>query len=46
VTDDYPPHKKFSGEVNWVQLDVDKDAEDADHFISPQERLRLVMALQ
>jgi len=46
VTDDYPPHKKFSGEVNWVQLDVDKDAEDADHFISPQERLRLVTALQ
>ena len=46
VTSDYPSRKKFNGEVNWVQLDVDKDAEDPDHFIAPEERLRLVMALQ
>ena len=46
VTPDYPPRKKFNGEVNWVQLDIDKDAEDADHYISPEERLRLVMARQ
>jgi hypothetical protein len=44
---DYPtPHGKFSGEVNWVQIDVDKDAEDADHVISPEERLRVAMAIQ
>lgn len=47
VTYDYPtPHGKFSGEVNWVQIDVDKDAEDADHIISPEERLRVAMAIQ
>lgn len=47
VTYDYPtPHGKFSGEVNWVQIDVDKDAEDADHLISPEERLRVAMAIQ
>jgi hypothetical protein len=32
--------------VNWVQLDVDKDAVDADHFISAEERLRVLMAIQ
>ena len=46
VTDDYPSRKKFSGEVNWVEIDVDKDAEDIDHFMSPEERLQLVMAMQ
>ncbi|HEX7879568.1 MAG TPA: arylsulfatase [Candidatus Eisenbacteria bacterium] len=46
VTTDYPAHKKFSGEVNWVQLDVDKDAEDPDHYITPEERLRVIMARQ
>jgi arylsulfatase len=44
---DYGPHgNKFSGEVNWVEIAVDKDAEDLDHLISPEERLRLAMALQ
>jgi arylsulfatase len=47
VTDDYPTAGgTFSGEVNWVEIDVDKDAEDLDHLISPEERLRLAMALQ
>ena len=46
VTYDYPTPKKFNGEVNWVQIDVDKDAADHDHFISADERLRVVMALQ
>ncbi|MCE5290020.1 MAG: arylsulfatase [Nocardiaceae bacterium] len=46
VTSDYPTPKKFNGEVNWVQIDIDKDAEDQDHFISAEERLRVVMALQ
>ncbi len=47
VTPDYPKgHTEFSGEVNWVQIDLGKDAEDADHLISPEERLRLAMAIQ
>ncbi len=47
VTDDYPSGGgTFSGEVNWVEIAVDKDAEDLDHLISPEERLRVAMALQ
>ncbi|MCJ7513725.1 MAG: arylsulfatase [Anaerolineales bacterium] len=46
VTNDYPTPKKFSGEVNWVEIDVDKDAEDLDHLISPDERVRVYMAIQ
>ena len=46
VTPDYPSRRKFTGEVNWVQIDVDKDAEDADHFISDEERLRVIMGRQ
>jgi arylsulfatase len=46
VTPDYPARNKFSGEVNWVEIDVGKDAEDLDHLISPEERLRVAMAIQ
>ncbi len=47
VTDDYPTAGgTFSGEVNWVEIAVDKDAEDLDHLIRPEERLRVAMALQ
>jgi len=47
VTDDYPTAGgRFSGEVNWVEIAVDKDAEDLDHLIRPEERLRVAMALQ
>jgi arylsulfatase A-like enzyme len=47
VSDDYPAGGSvFTGTVNWVQIDVDGDAEDADHLISPEERLRVVMARQ
>jgi hypothetical protein len=46
VTLDDPTPKKFSGDVNWVEIDVDEDAQDHDHLISPEERLRLVVALQ
>ncbi len=35
---------KFTGRINWVQLDVGKD--DHDHFIDPEERLRVAMARQ
>jgi arylsulfatase len=45
VSPDYGPHGNgFSGEVNWVQIDVGKD--DHDHLISPEERFRVAMARQ
>jgi len=47
VTPDYPKGgTRFSGEVNWVQVDIDKDAVDLDHLITPGERLRVAMARQ
>jgi len=47
VTYDYPTKGgKFNGEVNWVEIDVDKDAENLDHLISPEERLKVAMAIQ
>jgi arylsulfatase len=36
----------FTGTVHWVQIDLGEDAEDADHLISPEERLRVAMARQ
>jgi len=45
VSPDYGPEgNAFSGEVNWVQIDLDKD--DSDHLISPEERFRIAMARQ
>jgi arylsulfatase len=35
---------EFTGEVNWVQIDLDKD--DHDHLISPEERFKVAMARQ
>ena len=47
VTYDYPASgTKFSGEVNWVEIDLGKDAVDLDHLISPEERLHVAMAIQ
>ncbi|HET9287894.1 MAG TPA: arylsulfatase [Gaiella sp.] len=47
VSDDYSTHDSaFTGTVRWVQLDVDAAAEDTDHLISPEERLRVAMARQ
>ena len=47
VTDDLVEGKAaFTGRVKWVQLDIDEDAEDADHLISPDERYRIAMARQ
>src|SRR3954468_12688874 len=45
VADDYTA-SVFSGKVNWVQIDLGEDAEDADHLITPDERLRVAMARQ
>jgi arylsulfatase len=45
VSDDYTSEgSKFTGKVNWVQLDAGND--DQDHLISPEERLRVAMARQ
>ena len=47
VSDDYGSRDSaFTGRIRWVQIDLGKDAEDADHLISPEERLRLAMARQ
>ncbi len=45
VTTDYTAHgSRFTGKINWVQLDVGTD--DHDHFIAPEERLRVAMSRQ
>jgi arylsulfatase len=47
VTEDYGHHDNaFSGEVCWVQIDIDAAAADSDHLISPEERFRIAMARQ
>ena len=47
VSDDYGPEDSgFTGKVRWVQLDIDAAAEDTDHLIAPEERLRVAMARQ
>jgi arylsulfatase A-like enzyme len=47
VTDDLGPKETvFTGRVRWVQIDLGKDAEDADHLISADERYRIAMARQ
>jgi arylsulfatase len=45
VTPDYKAATShFTGKINWVQLDVGTD--DNDHYIDPEERLRIAMARQ
>ena len=45
VSPDYDPKdNEFSGEINWVQIDLEKD--DHDHLISPEERFKVAMARQ
>ena len=45
VAEDYIPEASgFNGWINWIQLDQGTD--DHDHFISPEERLRVAMARQ
>ena len=47
VSDDYgPKDSEFTGRIHWVQIDVDEAADDVDHLISPDERLRIAMARQ
>ena len=45
VTDDYDAKtSRFTGRINWVQIDLGDD--DHDHYIDPDERLRVAMARQ
>jgi arylsulfatase A-like enzyme len=45
VSPDYgPTGNEFSGDVNWVQIDLEKD--DHDHMVSPEERFKVAMARQ
>jgi arylsulfatase A-like enzyme len=37
-------NSRFTGRINWVQIDLGDD--DNDHFIDPDERLRIIMARQ
>jgi arylsulfatase A-like enzyme len=37
---------EFNGRVRWIEFDLGEDAEDADHLIGPEERLRVAMARQ
>jgi arylsulfatase len=45
VTPDYTAQgSRFTGKIHWVQIDL--GADDHDHFIDPEERLRIAMARQ
>jgi hypothetical protein len=47
VNDDYgPKDSAFNGRVRWVQIDIADAAEDLDHLITPEKRLRITMARQ
>ncbi len=45
MTPDYTAHgSRFTGKLHRVQLDLGTD--DHDHFIDPEERLRVAMSRQ
>jgi arylsulfatase A-like enzyme len=45
VSPDYgPTGNKFTGEIDWVQIDLGDDSQD--HLIKPEERLTIAMARQ
>ena len=46
VTYDYPMPKKFSGAVNWVEIDIGDAAVNLDHLITPEQRMRVAMGTQ
>jgi arylsulfatase len=47
VSDDYTSEESgFTGTINWVQIDIAEAAEDLDHLITPEERLRIAMTRQ
>jgi arylsulfatase A-like enzyme len=46
VAEDYPVPNAFTGEVNWVEIDIGEAAEDEDHTLDPDELVRVAMARQ
>jgi arylsulfatase len=47
VSDDYTAESsRFTGSIDWVQIDIAGAAEDVDHLISPEERYKIAMARQ
>jgi arylsulfatase len=47
VSDDYgASDNQFTGRVRWVQIDIDAAAENLEHLIGPEDRLRIAMARQ
>ena len=47
VSPDYGPKgNAFNGEINWVEIEVDKEALDQDHFLTGEERFRVTLGFQ
>ena len=47
VSDDLAADElEFNGRVRWVEIDLGDDAEDSDHLITAEERLKIAMARQ
>jgi arylsulfatase A-like enzyme len=47
VSDDYSAEaSRFTGVVDWVQIDIADGVDDLDHLISPDERLKIALARQ
>jgi arylsulfatase len=47
VSDDYTPqNSRFTGTIEWVQLDINEAAERLDHLITPEQRIHIAMARQ
>lgn len=47
VSPEYTAHSsRFNGRIHWVQIDLGDDSRNADHFISEEERVRVIMARQ
>jgi hypothetical protein len=46
VADDYPTPNTFTGDVDWVEIDVGAAAANADHRVDEDELLRVAMTRQ
>ena len=47
VSDDYGSRDSvFTGRIQRVQIDLGEDAEDSDHLITAEERMRIVTSRQ
>ncbi|MEP9364168.1 arylsulfatase [Nocardioides sp. CN2-186] len=47
VSDDYDTRgSEFTGRIHRVQIDLGEDADDSDHLITPEERMRIITTRQ